>query len=193
MQKGDRTGRIAIGIVLAGLSILVGCGQQAGTGAPKGGPPEVAVVTVQPKRLVLTTELSGRTSDNQVAEVRPQVSGIIQKRLFTEGADVKAGQTLYQIDPAPFQAALDNAAANLAAVAEERRPGAGGAAGEPCQRDPAAGHRRRSPERTAERFEEAFKEGAVSASQRDQAATEAEVAEATLLAVRPRWKATGRQ
>ena len=73
-------------------------------------------MTIQPQRLVITTELTGRTSANLVAEVRPQVSGIIQKRLFTEGSDVKAGQVLYQIDPAPYQAALDNAAANLAAV-----------------------------------------------------------------------------
>ena len=63
---------------------------------------------------MLTTELPGRTSAYFVAEIRPQVNGIIQKRLFDEGSDVKAGQVLYQIDPAPFQAAYDNAAANLA-------------------------------------------------------------------------------
>ena len=183
MQKGDRTGRIAIGIVLAGLSILVGCGQQAGTAAPKGGPPEVAVVTVQPKRLVLTTELVGRTSTTRTAEVRPQVSGIIQKRLFTEGADVKAGQTLYQIDPAPFQAALDNAAANLAAVRKnaDRARAALDASLANVTRQQATVTLART---NSGRFGEAFKEGAVSASQRDQAATEAEVAEATLLAVR---------
>jgi membrane fusion protein (multidrug efflux system) len=61
----------------------------------------------------MTTELAGRTSPNLIAEVRPQVGGIIQKRLFTEGSDVKAGQMLYQIDPAPYQAALDNARAAL--------------------------------------------------------------------------------
>ncbi len=75
--------------------------------------PEVATVTVQPQRVVLTTELPGRTSAFLVAEIRPQVNGIIQKRLFTEGSDVQAGQELYQIDPAPFQAALDNAQAAL--------------------------------------------------------------------------------
>ena len=73
----------------------------------------MAVVTIQPQQVVITTELPGRTSAYLVAEVRPQVSGIIQKRLFTEGSDVKAGQVLYQIDPAPFQAALDNARAAL--------------------------------------------------------------------------------
>ena len=76
--------------------------------------PEVATVTVQPEKVVLTTELPGRTSAYLVAEIRPQVNGIIQKRLFTEGSHVKAGQVLYQIDPAPFQAALDSARANLA-------------------------------------------------------------------------------
>ena len=70
-------------------------------------------MTVQPQQVVLTTELPGRTSAYLVAEIRPQVSGIIQKRLFTEGSDVQAGQVLYQIDPAPFQAALDNAKAAL--------------------------------------------------------------------------------
>ena len=75
--------------------------------------PEVAVVTVQPEQTVLTTELPGRTSAFLVAEIRPQINGIIQKRLFTEGSDVKAGQVLYQIDPAPFQATLNNARAAL--------------------------------------------------------------------------------
>ncbi len=75
--------------------------------------PEVATVAVQPQRIVLTTELPGRTSAYLVSEIRPQVNGIIQKRFFTEGSDVKAGQVLYQIDPAPFQAALDNAKAAL--------------------------------------------------------------------------------
>ena len=75
--------------------------------------PEVATVTVAPQRVALTTELPGRTSPYCIAEIRPQVNGLIQKRLFTEGSDVKAGQPLYQIDPAPFQAALDNANAAL--------------------------------------------------------------------------------
>ena len=73
--------------------------------------PEVAVVTIQTKPVVTTTELVGRTSANLVAEVRPQVNGIIQKRVFTEGSDVKAGQLLYQIDPAVYQAAFDSAKA----------------------------------------------------------------------------------
>jgi membrane fusion protein (multidrug efflux system) len=75
--------------------------------------PEVAATTIQPQQVVLTTELPGRTSAFLVAEIRPQVNGLIQKRLFTEGSDVKAGDVLYQIDPAPFQAALNNAEAAL--------------------------------------------------------------------------------
>jgi membrane fusion protein (multidrug efflux system) len=74
----------------------------------------VAVLTVQPQQVVLSTELPGRTSAYLVAEIRPQIGGIIQQRLFQEGADVKAGDVLYQIDPAPFQAAFDTANASLA-------------------------------------------------------------------------------
>jgi membrane fusion protein (multidrug efflux system) len=86
-------------------------GQQAPQAS---GPSEVAVVTVQPQKLELTTELPGRTSPYLVSEIRPQVNGIIKARLFTEGSRVKAGQALYQIDSAPFQATLDSAKANLA-------------------------------------------------------------------------------
>lgn len=75
--------------------------------------PEVAIVTVARQQVLLTTELPGRTAPFRIAEIRPQVNGLIQKRLFTEGSDVKTGQELYQIDPAPFQAALDNAQAAL--------------------------------------------------------------------------------
>lgn len=76
--------------------------------------PEVATIAVTPQSMVLTTELPGRTFPYLVAEIRPQVNGIVQKRLFTEGTDVEAGQVLYQIDPAPFEAALNNALAALA-------------------------------------------------------------------------------
>lgn len=79
-----------------------------------GGTPEVSVVTVESKPVELSTELAGRVAASLTAEVRPQVSGIIQKRLFTEGSDVKEGDLLYQIDPAPLQAAFDGAQAVLA-------------------------------------------------------------------------------
>jgi membrane fusion protein (multidrug efflux system) len=78
--------------------------------------PEVAYVTMNTKPAVTTTELSGRTSAYLVAEVRPQVGGIIQKRLFTEGSDIKAGQPLFQIDPALYQAALARAEAQLSTL-----------------------------------------------------------------------------
>ena len=70
----------------------------------------------------LTTELPGRTSPFRVAEVRPQVNGIVQKRLYTEGGDVKAGQQLYQIDPALYQATLDSQKAAWRAPRRSRRP-----------------------------------------------------------------------
>jgi len=75
--------------------------------------PEVAVISVTTQKITLTTELPGRTSAYRIAEIRPQVNGLILKRLFTEGQEVKANQVLYQIDPAPFQSALDNARAAL--------------------------------------------------------------------------------
>jgi membrane fusion protein (multidrug efflux system) len=97
------------------LAVLIGGLAMSACGRHKGPPPapEVATVTVARQQLLLTTELPGRTSPYRVSEIRPQVNGIIQERLFTEGSDVKAGQVLYQIDPAPFQAALDNAKAGL--------------------------------------------------------------------------------
>ena len=72
------------------------------------------MLTVAQREIVLTTELPGRAAPYLIAEIRPQVNGLIQKRLFTEGSDVEVGQELYQIDPAPFQASLDNAKAALA-------------------------------------------------------------------------------
>ena len=75
--------------------------------------PQVSYITIQPEKIVLTTKLPGRTSAFRVAQIRPQVSGLIQKRLFTEGSEVKTGQALYQIDPAPFVAAMNSAQAAL--------------------------------------------------------------------------------
>ena len=93
----------------AGLS--AGCGKPGAGGPPTPPPPEVATATVAPQPLLLTTELPGRTAPFRIAEIRPQINGLVQKRLFTEGADVQAGDALYQIDPAPFQTALDVAEA----------------------------------------------------------------------------------
>lgn len=99
--------------ILVGLAATSGCGQQ-GTKSQPPGMPEVSAVTVQPERVAITTELPGRISAYLIAEVRPQVSGIIQRRLFREGADVKAGDVLYQIDPATYSAAYASARAALA-------------------------------------------------------------------------------
>ncbi|MBP5988330.1 MAG: efflux RND transporter periplasmic adaptor subunit [Azonexus sp.] len=116
MQIEAKNAVWSAGLLLAlGCVVLTGCEQPqaAGEGAPAD-PPEVGVVEVQPQKVALTTELAGRTSAYMVSEVRPQVGGIIQKRLFTEGGDVAAGQPLYQIDPATYQAAFESAKASVA-------------------------------------------------------------------------------
>jgi membrane fusion protein, multidrug efflux system len=102
------------GLVVLGLG-LAGCSEsqpQAGPPAPP--PPAVDVVTLHARPVTLTTDLPGRTSAYRTAEVRPQVSGVLLKRLFNEGDMVHAGQQLYQIDPAPYEAALASARATLA-------------------------------------------------------------------------------
>ncbi|ACH39381.1 efflux pump, RND family, membrane fusion lipoprotein [Citrifermentans bemidjiense Bem] len=101
-------------VLLSGILGLTGCGKKEQSKGPQMGPAEVGVIEVKPERIALTTELPGRTSPYLIAEVRPQVSGIIQKRVFTEGSDVKAGQVLYQIDPATYQAAYASAKASEA-------------------------------------------------------------------------------
>lgn len=100
-----------------GLFLLVAaCNKPEAAQAPQAAAQlmEVGVMTLKPQRVSLTTELPGRVSAFLVSEVRPQVGGIIRKRLFDEGSDVKAGQVLYEIDPATYQATYDNAAAALA-------------------------------------------------------------------------------
>lgn len=114
MQPMSRSMFIVTAGIIALSLTLGGCGKKNESAPPPGGPPEVGVITVQPQSATLTTELSGRTAPCQIAEVRPQVTGIIQNRLFTEGSEVKAGQTLFQIDPASYQATLSSAKALLA-------------------------------------------------------------------------------
>lgn len=98
--------------------VLAGCDQASraasADGADQPPPPEVAVVTVQPGAVALTTELPGRLEASRVAQVRARVTGVLLKRVFDEGSDVKAGQTLYRIDSAPYDAALQSARAQLA-------------------------------------------------------------------------------
>lgn len=106
------------GLTAVGLCLALWLGGESGgqaQSAPMAAPPEpeVGVVTLAPEPVTISTVLPGRVSAHLVAEVRPQVGGILQKRLFDEGADVKAGDVLYQIDPARYQAAYDNAKAAL--------------------------------------------------------------------------------
>lgn len=98
--------------VLMLLLLLVACGRKE-TAPPAPPPPEVTVYTVQPERVTLTRELSGRTNAFLVAEVRPQVTGIVKERLFTEGGTVEAGQPLYQLDDAVYRAQFESAEAAL--------------------------------------------------------------------------------
>jgi membrane fusion protein (multidrug efflux system) len=98
-------------ITLASFVFTAACSHH---GAPPAPPPaEVAVATLRSQPVVIVTELPARTTAFRVAEVRPQVNGVILKRLFVEGSQVKAGQQLYQIDPAPFQASYESAQAAL--------------------------------------------------------------------------------
>jgi membrane fusion protein, multidrug efflux system len=104
------TAAVLVSLII--LFLLGGCSAAdsvAVTPAPK-----VSVITVQPQRQALTIELAGRTQAFMVAEIRPQVGGIVQQRLFVEGADVKAGQALYQLDAASYKASLAQAQATVA-------------------------------------------------------------------------------
>jgi membrane fusion protein (multidrug efflux system) len=103
----------AVGLAAIALT-LSACGQKGDAGAGMGGATEVGYVVAQSQTVGLTTELSGRTSAFLVSEVRPQVGGVIKSRLFQEGSIVQAGQSLYQIDPATYQATYNSAAASLA-------------------------------------------------------------------------------
>src|SRR5258708_27360881 len=91
-------------LAAAAALVLTGCGESQPGGAqaaPTVGPPEVTVVTLAPQAITITTELPGRTSPNRIAEVRPQVGGLILRRLFTEGSEIKAGRPPPQNDPTP--------------------------------------------------------------------------------------------
>ncbi|WP_425998406.1 efflux RND transporter periplasmic adaptor subunit [Caulobacter sp. DWR1-3-2b1] len=106
----------ATAVALAAISLtLAACGQKGAGGAQgMGGPSNVGVIVARTEPVNLTTELAGRTSAYLVSEVRPQVGGIVKTRLFQEGGYVRAGQALYQIDAATYQAAYNSAAAGLA-------------------------------------------------------------------------------
>ena len=102
----------SVAAAVVAMFMLAGCGEKAA--APKPQTPEVTTVTVQPQSVAVTTDLPGRVNSYLSADVRARVDGIVLKRDFVEGSDVKTGQRLYLIDPAPYQAALDSARATLA-------------------------------------------------------------------------------
>ena len=113
MNKNRGLTPLAVVLMLSGSLALTGCDDKpAQQGAQQ--MPEVGIVTLKSAPLQITTELPGRTSAYRVAEVRPQVSGIILKRNFTEGSDIQAGVSLYQIDPATYQATYESAKGDLA-------------------------------------------------------------------------------
>ena len=125
--RGCLAGRAAVWVlpaVLAGTLLIAACDSRPGvaavpaSGPSAGGPPpaEVGVVIATPRAVGLTTELPGRLEASRVAQVRARAAGIVQKRLFVEGSDVKAGQALFQIDSAPYRAAAVSAQAALAAA-----------------------------------------------------------------------------
>ncbi|MDD1509528.1 efflux RND transporter periplasmic adaptor subunit [Pseudomonas sp. CNPSo 3701] len=113
MQKKPAFAATVSAIALATLT-LAGCKDEAAP--PPKQAPTVGIVTLKTEPYTLTTELPGRTAAFRIAEVRPQVNGIIQKRLFKEGSEVKAGQQLYQIDAAVYEAAAKSAEATLASA-----------------------------------------------------------------------------
>lgn len=152
-----------LGIALLAPILLTGCGKKdASQAAAPPPPPEVSVITVVPEAVTVTTELPGRIDAVRVAEVRARATGILLKRLFEEGAEVKAGDVLFQIDPAPLQAILSSVKANLAkaeASAQQNRT-------------------------KAERFKALVEINAVSKQDYDEARADLQQAEADVLAAR---------
>lgn len=140
---------------LVAALMLGGCGD-GDPSSPSRPSVEVAVITLQPQALTLTRELPGRVAPSQVAEVRPQVGGIVEQRLFTEGGKVAAGAPLYQLDDATYQAELSSARAELARAEAALR----------------------AAERTARRLGELAQSGAVSRQDRDDADAQLDVARA---------------
>ena len=118
MMLAKQWARLALYSTLAASVVLTGCNKKEDAAASAAGaqqmpPPEVTVMVVQKQTVEQTMDLAGRTSAYQISEVRPQITGIVQKRLFVEGSYVKAGQPLYQIDGNTYQATANNAKAAL--------------------------------------------------------------------------------
>ena len=150
-------------VVLISLALLCACNKKDDKPArPPAGPIEVGVVTIQPQQVTLRKELPGRTSAVRVAEVRARVNGIVQKRLFEEGSDVKEGQALFKIDPAPYAAALESARAQVARAEASIA----------------------STRSLAERYQKLIETNAVSKQELDDAIAKRKTAEADLAAAR---------
>lgn len=182
MQKRFNLLSVLLSLVTAAMfGLLPACDQGQQQAAPAARPdPVVSFITLAPEKAVLTTELPGRTSAFRLAQIRPQVNGLIQERLFEEGSDVKAGQVLYQIDPASFQTMVDSARARLGAAkkAADRVQAALAMDKAGIVRQEATLELARL---NANRFEKLAKKNAVSDIQRDQAVTELKVAKASVL------------
>jgi membrane fusion protein (multidrug efflux system) len=118
-MSGFRTQSACIALVIAALApLLAGCDEpKSATAAVQVSDPDVSVVTVNPQARAVVRELPGRIAPTRVAEVRPRVSGIIVKRMFSQGSEVRAGDPLYQIDPKPFEVEVQS---NEAALAKAR-------------------------------------------------------------------------
>ncbi|MGF6190064.1 multidrug efflux RND transporter periplasmic adaptor subunit SdeX [Serratia sp. 2723] len=114
MNKNRGLTPLAAVLMLSGSLVLTGCNDKETQQQAQQQAPAVGVVTLKGEPLNITTDLPGRTAAYRIAEVRPQVGGIILKRNFIEGSDIKAGVSLYQIDPATYQAAYDSAKGDLA-------------------------------------------------------------------------------
>ena len=113
MKSATQRSVFRIAAVTAAAIFVAACSEPVAQGAPPAAP-QVSVITIEPASVPLNTELPGRTAAFLVSEVRPQVNGIVKRRLFEEGSDVTEGQVLYEIDDATYKANLDSAKAALA-------------------------------------------------------------------------------
>ncbi len=189
MMSSKKQTLLALSILLLGIIIVLsGCKEKSPAaqdveGMEDAPPPEVGVIVVETQPVKLTTELPGRVDSLLKANIMPQVNGLIQERFFTEGSYVEAGELLYQIDPAPFQAALDKANANLEVAKKtvERSRAALAASVEKVNQQRATLN---FAQKNRQRIETLVEKGHVSLTQRDQAVTDDEVAEAALEAAK---------